>query len=61
MAIIVRDEFLEQQIDKERELRGDSTNSKTLVSLARERLTQLDYERKFVPNQSQSEHEPQPA
>lgn len=39
------DRYLLRQIDKERDFRGDSTVSKTLQDLARERLAQLERQR----------------
>lgn len=41
MPILIRDPHLEQQIDQERQRRGDGSMAKTLVDLARERLTEL--------------------
>lgn len=46
MAINVRDEHLEQKIDAERDFRGDSTKTKTLSDLARERLADLERQRR---------------
>jgi hypothetical protein len=43
--ITIRDQHLEEQIDRERERRGDATMSKTLGSLARERLMELERDR----------------
>ncbi len=42
MAINIRDEHLEKQIDEERQRRGDATLAKTLGDIARERLMQLE-------------------
>ena len=46
MAVIIRDIHLEQAIDVERRRRQDSTMAKTLSDIARERLAQLDVERR---------------
>lgn len=45
MAIILRDEHLEEQIAREGERRGDKTLAKTLGDLVREYLTQLETRR----------------
>lgn len=41
MAIVIRDQHLEQQIDRIRESRGDSTMAKTACDLLREYLTTM--------------------
>ncbi len=41
MAIIIRDEHLEDLLNRERERRGDATMAKTLGDIARERLMEL--------------------
>ena len=45
MAVIIRDEHLEDQIDQERQRRGDATQAKTLGDLVRERLMELERDR----------------
>ena len=39
MAVLIRDEHLEKQINRVRESRGDKTMAKTLCDIAREWLT----------------------
>jgi hypothetical protein len=43
--ITIRDSHLEDQIDVERDRRGDATMAKTLSDLCRERLMELERDR----------------
>lgn len=45
MSINLIDEYLERQIDAERQRRGDATKAKTAAALLRERLMQLEIDR----------------
>lgn len=45
MAVIIRDQHLENLIDAERQRRGDATQAKTLSDLARERLREIEVEK----------------
>jgi hypothetical protein len=45
MPILIRDQHLEEQVDTERQRRGDATLSRTLSNLARERLMELERDR----------------
>jgi hypothetical protein len=49
MAVIIRDNHLEEQIDRERQRRGDATMAKTLGDLARERLMELERDGVYEP------------
>lgn len=46
MSITIRNDYLEQRIDREAEFRGHKTRTQTLEELASERLTQLEIERR---------------
>jgi hypothetical protein len=41
MAVVIRDQHLEERIDRERQRRGDATMAKTLADLVREKLTEI--------------------
>lgn len=47
MSIIIRDDHLEQQIDKIRASRGDKTMAKTASDLLREYLTTLNIDEAY--------------
>lgn len=51
MAITIRSKHLEQQVEIERQRRGDTANSRTLEALALERLAQLE-DRRYISGES---------
>lgn len=55
MPVTIKDAHLEEQIDAERQRRGDRTMAKTLGDLAREVLTQLETERRERERQQPTE------